>query len=342
MKRFSKLVRVAMVASVTCFGSAAYAADAEHTLIISSWTPPGAAMNSMMWPKLTEMIEEATDGRVTTDLKIGLAPPPAQFDLVQDQAADMSWIFHGYNPGRFKTTRMIELPGYEASSEELSVAHWRAYEKYFAEANEHEGVMLIGLMVHGPGQLHANVPVNSLADVEGLKVRVGGGVSSMSAEALGANGISVPAPKLYETLASNAADATLSPMESRNSFKLTEVAKNVYVMPGGFYRGSFGIIMNKEKFESLPDDIQEALRGVFGEPISRMAGEIWDQIDEDGWETTRATEDNTVVEASADDQGKFSAMAEDIRSKVLEEIAAEGIDAEAAHGFILSQTGGDQ
>lgn len=342
MKVFSKSLHAVAIAGLACFSSVAVAAEAEHTLLISSWTPPGAAMNSIMWPNLTKMIEEATDGRVTTELKVNLAPPPAQFDLVQDQAADMSWIFHGYNPGRFSTTKMVELPGYEASSEDLSVAHWRAYEKYFADAKEHEGVMVIGLMVHGPGQLHANVPVNSLEDMSGLKVRVGGGVSAMSAEAVGANGISVPAPKLYETLASHAADATLSPIESRNSFKLTEVAKNVFTMPGGFYRGSFALIMSKEKFEALPEDIQEALLGVFGEPASRMAGKVWDQIDEEGLASTKAAEGNVIVEASPEDQEAFAKISDEIRKKVLEEIDAKGVDASAAYEFILSDVGTSQ
>ena len=51
------------------------------------------------------MIEEATEGRVTAEVKYGLGSPPAQFDLILDGAADITWIFHGYSPGRFVATK---------------------------------------------------------------------------------------------------------------------------------------------------------------------------------------------------------------------------------------------
>lgn len=55
------------------------------------------------------MVEEATDGKVTAELKLSLAPPSAQMDLIQDGAADASIIFHSY----------------EGSIEAASVAYWR-------------------------------------------------------------------------------------------------------------------------------------------------------------------------------------------------------------------------
>lgn len=79
-------------------------------------------------------MEDATDGRVTARIKYRLGPPPAQMDLVQDGAADMSWIFHGYQAGRFTATKLIELPGYEGNAEAASVACWRVHEAHLAAA----------------------------------------------------------------------------------------------------------------------------------------------------------------------------------------------------------------
>lgn len=312
---------------------------ADYTLTISSWAPPSHGMNAIMWPKFIKMMEEATDGRVTAEIKYRLAPPPAQFDLVQDGAADFSWIFHGYNPGRFTMTKLIELPGYTGNAEAASVAYWHVHEKYLASADEHKGVKLIALMTHDPGQLHTNKTVNSLADIKGLKLRIGGGVAGDAGAALGATGIRVPAPKVYETLASNAADGVMMPVESRGGFKLTEVAKNMYEMPGGFYRGSFAVIMNQDKFDSLPEDIQAALNGLFGEPLSRMAGQVWNQIAEEGREVTMAASDNTITMASEADQAAYAVIAEKIRETVMAEIEAKGVDVKAAYAMIKSEMG---
>ncbi|MBY6082248.1 TRAP transporter substrate-binding protein [Ruegeria arenilitoris] len=323
-------------AALAVSGSVAFAAD--YTLTISSWAPPTHGINAKMWPKFVEMVEEATDGKVTAELKLGIAPPPAQMDLIMDGAADASIIFHGYQPGRFVTTKLIELPGYEGSAEAASVAYWRAYGKYLKAADEHRGVKVIALHTHGPAQLHTSSPVTSMNQISGLKVRIPGGVGGDVGTALGATGIQVPAPKVYETLASKAADGVVMPFESRKGFKLTEVAPNVYEMPGGLYRGSFAFIMNEDTFADLPEDIQKALEeNVFGEPLSREIGKIWDEIDAIGREATQSTEGNAIHEAAAEDMEKFSTIAEDVRAKVIAEVNEAGVDAQAAYDMIKSE-----
>lgn len=331
--KFSGLLAAA---AVVFGGSVAFAA--EHTLTISSWAPPTHGINAKMWPRFVEMIEEATGGKVTAELKLGLGPPPAQMDLVMDGATDASIIFHGYQPGRFVTTKLIELPGYEGSAEEASVAYWHAYEAHLSAANEHRGVKLMGLITHGPAQLHSNTTVTSLDQVAGMKVRIPGGVGGDVGAALGATGIKVPAPKVYETLASNAADGVVMPIEARRGFKLTEVAKNVYWMPGGLYRGSFALIMNEEAFADLPEDLQQALDDkVFGEPLSRMGGAMWDEIDQSGLELTKTTGGNAIHLATGADIATFQDISAQVREKVIAEVSATGIDATAAYELIRTE-----
>jgi TRAP-type C4-dicarboxylate transport system substrate-binding protein len=284
------------------------------------------------------MIEDASGGQVTAEIKYGLAPPPAMMDLVQDGAADITWIFHGYQPGRFVATQLIELPGYVGDAEAASVAYWRVHQAYLAKLDEHRGVKLIGLMTHGPAQLHSDADVENIGQIEGMKLRLPGGVGSLMGEALGGIGIQVPAPKVYETLASKAADGVLMPMESRAGFKLTEVAKNVFEVPGGVYRGSFAIIMNQDAFDALPAELQAKLDSeVFGETLSRVAGQVWDAIDAEGRAVTLAAEGNAIHEASADDMAAFNKVADGVKAKVLGDIAALGVDVAAAQAMIQAE-----
>jgi TRAP-type C4-dicarboxylate transport system substrate-binding protein len=318
--------------------SGATAGFAQETLTISSWAPPSHGMNAMMFPKLIEMIEEVTDGQVTGEIKYGLAPPPAQMDIIMDGGADITWIFHGYTPGRFVGTKLIELPGYEGNAAAASVAHWRVHKAHLEKLDEHRGVKVIALMTHGVGQLHTNKDITSLADINGLKTRIGGGVAGDVGAELGMVGIRVPAPKVYETLDSGAADAVAMPVEGRASFKLTEVARNLYEMPGGLYRGSFAVIMNQDKFDSLPAEIQAKLESeVFGERVSRMAGEVWDEIDAVGRKATEDAADNKIIVASAADQEAFGAIVEKIRTKVLAELDAAGVDAQSAYDMVKAE-----
>lgn len=326
---------LAGVAVAICSGTMAFATE---TLTISSWLPPTHPINTEMFEGLVKMMEEATDGQVTGEIKMGLAPPPAQMDLVMDGAADMTIIFHGYQPGRFVGTKLIELPGYKGNAEAASVAYWHVQEKFLDKLDEHRGVKLVALTTHGPGQIHSNKPINTLADLNGLKTRLGGGVSADVGAELGLVGIQVPAPKVYETLSSGAADAVAMNMGERISFKLNEVAKNVYEMPGGFYRGSFAVLMSQEKFDSLPADVQKALdEKVFGEPASRMMGIAWDASDAKARAETEAAADNKIVTASEEDQAAFAAMAEKVRAKILRELNDAGIDAQAAYDMVSSE-----
>ena len=68
MKHFLKGCIAASALALSTTGS--WAADV--TLTISSWAPPTHGLNAMMWPKFTQMVEEATGGKVTTELKLGM------------------------------------------------------------------------------------------------------------------------------------------------------------------------------------------------------------------------------------------------------------------------------
>ena len=307
-------------------------AKAQETLTISSWIPPHA-MNTVFFPAWIEQVEAATDGRVTGKIEFGLAPPPGQIDLIEDGSADVAWIFHGYNPGRFVTTKLIELPGYQGDAEAASVAHWRAHEQYLKDAGEHEGVRVIALMTHGPGQVHMREPIQSLADMEGKKIRIGGGVSADVGTALGVVGVQVPAPKVYETLSGGVADGVWMPMETNMSLRLYEVAPNTITMPGGLYRGSFSVIMSEDALARLSEEDREAVLSTTGEALSAMAGKAWADADVAGIEN--AGEVGVIMgEFSADDQATFAEIAGDIRGRVIDEVAAKGVDAEAAVALI--------
>ena len=185
------------LASTALAVTAATSAFAAETVTISNWLPPSHPVVTGMFTQLSEMMAEATNGEVTTEIKNGLASPPAQMDLILDGAADIAFLFHGYTPGRFVSTKIAEIPGYEGNAEAASVAHWRVHDAMLKDLNEHRGVKVIALTTHGVGQIHSSTEVKELADLNGLKTRLGGGVSADVGAELGLVGIQVPAPKVY-------------------------------------------------------------------------------------------------------------------------------------------------
>ena len=327
--------------SVLVLSIARPALSQDTTLVISTWAPPTHVTNAVMWPGFVERLEELSDGRLSAEIKYDLAPPPAQGDLVLDGAADLTYIFNGYNPGRFATAQLIELPGYEGNAEAASVAYWRAHERYLSEADEYRGFKLVGLFTHGPAQLHTVEPINALDAVSGMKLRLPGGVGTRVGEALGAVGIQVPAPRVYETLASRAADGVTINMDSRTGFNLDEVAPHVFEIPGGFYRGSFAILMNLDAFERLPEALQDRLDAeLFGEPVSRLFGAAWDVGDAAALEAANSDGDGSVTRASAADLERFETVAASVTAAVVEAVSGTGVDGAAARDLIATEMAG--
>ena len=257
-------------------------AQAETVLRISSWAPPTHFVNSRIWPEWGAMVEKATEGRVKTKIEYKLASPPKQFGVVRDGIADAAWIFHGYNT-RYVATQAVEMPGLGTSGEAAAVAYWQVHQKYLQKADEHRGVVLIGLHSHGPAVIHTKKPLKSLADLKGLKIRVPGGVGSLVGRALGVTAVKLPAPKVYESLSSGVADGVFMPMETQKSFRLKEVVPNVTIMPGGLYYGSFGFILNPRLMAKLSKKDQAAIMSVSGAEFAKL-GRHWDIADQVGRE----------------------------------------------------------
>jgi TRAP-type C4-dicarboxylate transport system substrate-binding protein len=254
--------------------------QAETVIRISSWAPPTHFVNSKIWPQWGANIAKATEGRVKTKVEYKLASPPKQFGVVRDGIADAAWIFHGYNT-RYVATQAVEMPGLGTSGEAAAVAYWQVHQKYLKKANEHRGVILVGLHSHGPAVIHTKRPLKTLADLKGQKIRVPGGVASLVGRTLGVTAVKLPAPKVYESLSSGVADGVFMPIETQKSFRLKEVVPNVTVMPGGLYYGSFGFILNPKKFSKLTKKDQAALMSVSGLEFAKL-GRAWDEADTAG------------------------------------------------------------
>jgi TRAP-type C4-dicarboxylate transport system substrate-binding protein len=279
-------MRVTKVASFTTaallfLNSFAANAEPEKIIKISTWGSPNHGINKTVWPTWGKWIEEATEGRVAVKVEYDLAPPHTQIDVVTDGIGDVTWIFHGHKAGRFKLTQLPEIPTFleGMSSELMSQAYWRTYEKYLKKGREHRGVEVMALSVHGPGQLITKGPVESLQAIEGKKLRVGGGVISEIAKDMQVTPVFIPPTKVYESISQGVVEGAYQPVEALSSFRLAEVADNTLVVPGGLYRGSFAIVMNRDTLADLSKQDREAIKSISGEKLSRLFGKMWDDAD---------------------------------------------------------------
>lgn len=260
---------------------AAGGASAQITLNASGWVPPSHLLvNDVMMP-LCRDIEKDTSGRVKCNLLAkAVVAPPQTFDAVRDGLADISFTVHGYTPGRFPVSEVAEFPFLGNTSEAVSVAYQRLYEKELKKFDEHKGVHTLGVFTHGPGQIYnTKRAVNSLKDLDGMKIRVGGGMVNDVAKALGTVPMLKPAPESYELLSQGVADGLFFPKESPLSFKLVPLIKHVTYIPGGLYNVSFMMMMNPAKLAQISAEDRKVIDKYSGENLARRAGKAWDAMD---------------------------------------------------------------
>jgi TRAP-type transport system periplasmic protein len=273
-----RLLALAIVALLS-----ATVARAQTVLTLSSWVPPTHTLTESQkaW---CEELSQRTAGQIKCNaLPRAVAAPPATFDAVRNGLVDLSFTVHGYTPGRFTHTQMVEVPFLGDSAEATSVAFQRMYQKYPQFAEEHKGVKVLAVFTHGPGiVLNTKRPVTKMDDLAGLKWRIGGGMVNDISKALGMNVTLKPAPESYELLSSGVMDGTLFPAESVEGFKIDKVIKYATRFPGGLYNTSFVFMMNQAKYDSLPADVKKVIDEMSGEFAARMMGRGWDKVDRRG------------------------------------------------------------
>lgn len=323
MKQMHKFVLAGLAAGSL---AAAQSATAQTTLTMSSWVPPSHHLTSHVLQGWANDVEKATQGRV----KFQMLPkhpsaPAGTFDAVRDGLVDLSYVTASYTPARHVMPLMPELPGAGNSAEINSVAFSRIHWKHFDKVGEYKGVKLLGVFTHGPGQMFTKKAVANIGDLQGLKIRTGGGVAEAVAKALGTSAFVKPAPESYELLSSGVADGVFFPLESIASFKLETVIAQATLFPGGMYSSAFGFFMNEDKWKKLSKQDQDAISKLSGEHIARFAGKSWDAADKIGLETLKKA-NVKIVEADAALLKEVRTRSAPIIDDWVKKASAKGID----------------
>lgn len=300
--------RIAITALATAAALYAGIASAQSVLTVSSWVPPTHAISTTQ-KEWCDLLEKNTSAKIKCNiLPRAVSAPAGAYDAVKNGLVDVSFVVHGYTPGRFVAVEMAEFPFLGNFAEPLSVAFHKIATKYPRFAQEHQGVKVLAYFTHGPGIVfNTKKPITKTEDLSGLKFRIGGGMVNEITKTLGMNVTLKPATESYELLSGGVMDGTLLPAESTESFKIDKLIKHATLFPGGLYNTSFVAIMNQARYDKLSADEKKAVDTISGENYARMFGRSWDRVDRRGMALMQA---NGVQIVKAD--AKFVA---DVKSK---------------------------
>ena len=225
-------------------------------------------------------IGRRTQGRVVIDVYAGsvLSNDSENFNCVVFGATDLGMSCFAYNRGLFPLIECLDLPhGYRDGVQATNVAN--AFIRHF-QPKELAEVELMYVHAHGPGVLAAKKHVQRHDDVLGLRLR-GTGVTALAIRAMGASAVGLSQGETYEALRKGVVEGTLCPIETLCGWRQGEVIEHVTKIPAVGYTTSMFVAMNRDRWNSLPPDIQQVFRDVNQEWIARH-GQTWDDMDREG------------------------------------------------------------
>lgn len=258
-------------------------ASAQTVWRFSNWVPPTHPLTVEVFKVWAQNVEKATEGRVKVQFVSALGSPPSTFDLIKNGVTDVGMSTNAYTANRFILTQGVELPFLAPNAMSSCIAYWKTYEKFFAKADEYKGIHLIGIWTHGPGHIFTrDKKITKIADLDGLKMRVPGGLVNDIAKALGTVPVFAPSSQAYDVLSKGVADGIFFPTESVYNFKIGPVIHEALEIPNGLYRTAMFMGVNQAKWDALSDKDKKAINAVSGMAVAKLAGAMWDKADADG------------------------------------------------------------
>ncbi len=303
----------------------------EVTLKLHQFLPAQANVPKLILDVWADKVEEDSEGRIKIDrfpsMQLG-GKPPELMDQAIDGVADIVWTVVGYTPGRYPSTEVFELPFMMTNARAVSHAYWEMFEKHMKDT-EFKDVHILATWVHGPGLIHSADPVETPEDLVGMKIRGGGRSVNALLEELGATPVGMPVPAIPEGLSKGVIDGTTIPWEVTSALKVPELVENHTEFTGkALYTLTFVLAMNKDKYESLPEDLQKVIDENSGLEFSVFAGGTMADADDPSREFA-LDNGNNVITLDEEQTAVWRERAQPIYAKGVADRAEKGIDGQA-------------
>lgn len=305
----------------------------EVTLRFQHFVSPASANPTYFMQPWADAIAEQSGGRIKVELypfmQLGGAAP-SQYDLIRDGAIDGGWVIPGYQPNRFPEAEALELPFMTTKiGEEASAAAWAFTQDYLMD--DFADIHLIAAHMHGPGIVHKRGDaIAAVSDFAGLKLRGPSRAATMLLERLGATPIGMPVPQFPEALSRGVVDGGVITWEMSPSLKLDELTDSHTDVAGdrALYNLYFIWAMNKNVYNSLPDDLRAVIDANSGLMASRWAGRAHDTGDVEGRETMAAA-GNQIAVMSEEQTAVLMELGREVTAEWIAEMDAKGFDGAA-------------
>jgi TRAP-type C4-dicarboxylate transport system substrate-binding protein len=324
-------VLIVLIAFAAMASSAARADEPTITLRLADSLPVGHIIHEAVTKPFIEAVEKRTDG------KVKIAHYPAEqlgkakdlLRLTQSGVVDIGYIVPSYASDKMPLTAVAELPGGFRDACQGTATYWAlTRDGHFLAEKEFvpNGIrpLITFALPNYQILLSTHKTVNSLADIEGLKIRTAGGALDLMMRSIKAVPIRMSPPEIYESMSRGTLDGAMLGYQSAVSYDIIGLLKT-----GTLNEPLSSVVItysiSTAKWKALP------------EPVRTVLAEEGERITQESCAKFAHTEEQAL--AKARDKGikliHFSAEDEKSMETVFETVSqdwAAGLDGRGKPG----------
>lgn len=249
-----------------CGGVASSSGSGTVELRAANLLPPEDAQSEMIQWFMDEL-EKRSDGEVETEVVHagGLVAGNDTLPALQQNRAEAGNVVPAYFPAELPLNNVNMVPIADADQSARLRAfqdladNVEAWEKEF----EDNGLVLVGYLPNTSSTATFNKPVESLDDIDGLKLRVPAQTLAATWEQFGVEPVFMASEEVYESVERGIVNGTTYPMGTQVSTGIAEVT-SVITHDVGQNGGSI-FAVSKTAYDKLSDDAKDIFAELQGE-----------------------------------------------------------------------------
>lgn len=222
-------------------------------------------------------VEEASGGRIRFVYYHGgsLVGANESIKAVLNGTADICWSAASIYSGQFPISEFIQLPlsGITCARMGCDVMQdmFREIPAFQDEYRDFKVIML-GSCSYAP--ISTSARLSAIADIKGLRIRAPGSTCALWCSSIGMSPMAVATPDTYELISKGVISGCLNDWHNISAMKLYTSFR--YIMDFPTPGSPIFMLMNKNSYNALPDELRAVIDRYSGEYASRMAGFYWD------------------------------------------------------------------
>lgn len=237
----------------------------KFSTFVNETTVPGQTFN--WW---ADEVEKRSDGRVEIERYFdgSLVPAADTLGALADGRVDLAPATEIYSPAELPLSQVAGVPFTTSDPEAMIRAFGDMYAENddFKEQYERAGAHVLFFLPIGTSTISAADEINSVDDLDGMKIRAGG-QAAVALQAVGAAPQSIEIPEVYDAIQRGTIDGISGlPLDTLVGTGLQEVAPHVLSDGlGGFASSAQSISINS--WNALPEDVKQIMNEVSDEAV---------------------------------------------------------------------------